>query len=318
MKIKQSTGCGAKIGKFNCCSIVYGDFLELEKYLPKSSIDLIVTDPPYGINWTKKPINRWTRKMFEILWDKQYHTISELTEHCTDERYTPKKTLQRLYAHCKRLKFTINEKDSKLKLKFDSKEKTFISHYKKFLVGCKNDNSSKTWKTGIKLAIPKLKSRRHIYCFGKHKIPDDMPIGGKAELIWNKEKISQGSPINSRWKKQHEYIQFGVYHPSRKKAPGDGRLVARLRHGSVLTYKPPSTKNHPFAKPISLLRELIESSSRLGEIVLDPFAGSGTTLEAAMLEGRHFIGFEIDKEYYKSTRERIKVVQSRLLELKLL
>jgi len=57
-------------------------------------------------------------------------------------------------------------------------------------------------------------------------------------------------------------------------------------------------KQHPCEKPVVLLQMYIENSSELGDVVLDPFIGSGSTAIAAVQAGRRFIGFEIDKEYY--------------------
>ena len=45
------TGCGPKIGPYDCCTVVCGDCLELMKALPDGCIDAVITDPPYGIEW---------------------------------------------------------------------------------------------------------------------------------------------------------------------------------------------------------------------------------------------------------------------------
>lgn len=56
-------------------------------------------------------------------------------------------------------------------------------------------------------------------------------------------------------------------------------------------------KRHPCEKPVGLLEYYIANSSEPGDIVLDPFAGSGSTMEAALALGRHFVGYEIDESY---------------------
>ena len=63
---------------------------------------------------------------------------------------------------------------------------------------------------------------------------------------------------------------------------------------------------HPTQKPIALIRRIVETSSREGDIVLDCFMGSGTTGVACQQLGREFIGFEISPEYFKIAEKRIK------------
>ena len=71
--------------------------------------------------------------------------------------------------------------------------------------------------------------------------------------------------------------------------------------------KPPMVaKNfHPTVKPIALMEYLVKLVSREGQVVLDPFMGSGTTGMACKRLGREFIGIEIDEEYFKIAQARI-------------
>lgn len=73
-------------------------------------------------------------------------------------------------------------------------------------------------------------------------------------------------------------------------------------------------KIHPTQKPVSLLRELIEIFTDEGDVVIDPVAGSGSTLRAAVEIGRSAYGFEIKKELCKEAREKMfKNIQPQLL-----
>jgi len=62
---------------------------------------------------------------------------------------------------------------------------------------------------------------------------------------------------------------------------------------------------HPTVKPIALMRWLVRLVTRPGGLVLDPFAGSGTTCCAAVMEGFHYIGIEQDAAYARIARARI-------------
>lgn len=63
---------------------------------------------------------------------------------------------------------------------------------------------------------------------------------------------------------------------------------------------------HPTVKPLNIIENLVINSSQENELVLDCFIGSGTTAVAAINTGRHFIGFEKEKEYFDVAIGRIK------------
>jgi len=68
-------------------------------------------------------------------------------------------------------------------------------------------------------------------------------------------------------------------------------------------------KAHPTQKPESLLYRVIMSSSKVGDVILDPFFGSGTTGAVAKKLGRNYIGIERDKKYIKIAQKRIDAVE---------
>jgi site-specific DNA-methyltransferase (adenine-specific) len=76
-------------------------------------------------------------------------------------------------------------------------------------------------------------------------------------------------------------------------------------------------RNHNAEKPIDVIRTMLINSTEEGQLVLDPFIGSGTTAVACKQLNRNFIGFEINPEYIKIAEERLKSTseQSKLTEL---
>jgi DNA modification methylase len=160
---------------------------------------------------------------------------------------------------------------------------------------------------GVAEACKVLRRFSHVYLFGQYDL-SNLPLSEPVELIWDKEIISLGN-LETPWGKQHEYIQFAVYEPSKaNRDKGAGRLAARVRKGSVLRcqrMQSGQNKNHPTEKPVEILREMIESSSCIGQTVLDPFAGSGSTLVAAYLEGRNAIGIELEERYCEVAANRL-------------
>jgi site-specific DNA-methyltransferase (adenine-specific) len=63
--------------------------------------------------------------------------------------------------------------------------------------------------------------------------------------------------------------------------------------------------DHPTVKPLNIIRTLIGNSSREGDVIYDPFMGSGTTAIASIIEKRNYIGSEISVEYFKVLTKRI-------------
>lgn len=97
----------------------------------------------------------------------------------------------------------------------------------------------------------------------------------------------------------------------------DGTLIKRGKtkindtkiKGNIFEYRVGNTghtkTNHPAVFPDDLARDQIISWSNEGDIIFDPFVGSGTTAKMAMLNNRHYIGFDISEEYCKIAQRRI-------------
>ena len=81
---------------------------------------------------------------------------------------------------------------------------------------------------------------------------------------------------------------------------------------SSVNKKDKNLYNHPTVKPIEQARIFIENSSLKGDTVLDPYMGSGTIGVAAVELGRSFIGIELNKSYYKTSKSRIKSALEKL------
>ena len=81
---------------------------------------------------------------------------------------------------------------------------------------------------------------------------------------------------------------------------------------NVLQYAKDSDGFHPTQKPVALIADLIRTYSNEGDTILDNCMGSGTTAVACIKEKRHFIGFELNADYYDKACKRIDAVQRQL------
>lgn len=119
-------------------------------------------------------------------------------------------------------------------------------------------------------------------------------------LIWRKPL----SIINkNRFSQNVEFI-IRIY----DYGTGLNRIDKNYYYDRVKDVKPISGKNklHPVQKPLELINQIMELSSKEGDTVLDPFMGSGTTGVACINTGRKFIGIELDNNYFDIANKRIK------------
>jgi len=143
----------------------------------------------------------------------------------------------------------------------------------------------------------------------------------RGEIIWNKAASSSGStawgswrsPANPTLRDVHEYILVYSKDTYRRENP-QGREATITRDEflelskSMWTFPAELARKvgHPAPFPVELPRRLIELYTYRGEVVLDPFMGSGQTALAAMRSGRHFVGYEIESGYVALAEERLK------------
>lgn len=114
-------------------------------------------------------------------------------------------------------------------------------------------------------------------------------------LVWDKSNMA-GTP-NKYYMQKCEFILMLSKRPARN--------INDMGQSNLLSCPNPTGKSntHPTAKPPQLMRVLIENSTKKGDLVLDPFMGSGATAIACTYCDRHFIGYEIDPKYYELSQK---------------
>jgi site-specific DNA-methyltransferase (adenine-specific) len=123
-------------------------------------------------------------------------------------------------------------------------------------------------------------------------------------LIWDK-----GNKIMGRYyMSQFEYILF-FRKGSEKQINNCGTSDIFRIPNKKMSNCDDDGNLHDTEKPIELMKILIENSTKEGELVLEPFAGIGSTILACIKSKRHFIGVEIDKKYYETILVRIGEIE---------
>jgi len=117
-------------------------------------------------------------------------------------------------------------------------------------------------------------------------------------LVFIKQTSPQVLKANMKIVGGTEYALV-LYRNKLPKFRNDGRMVLNWMNYTRDDYVP---KIHPTQKPVNLLKRLIELYTDVGDVVIDPVAGSGTTLRAAYELERHSYGFEVSRDIYRAAK----------------
>lgn len=206
-------------------TILHGDCRDILPEINPSSISLVLTDPPYGIDLDTA---NHARKRGALASANDYAPV-----HGDSEPYDPSPLMR----FPRLILFGAN-------------------HFAERLP------ASPSWLVWDKVA----------------NLRSDRPLGfndnADAELIWT----NLGGPVRIL---RHQWIGL---------MKGTERSEARV---------------HPTQKPVALIRWLIDYYTKPGDLILDPYMGSGTTLRAALDQGRRAIGIEIEEKYCAIAAERL-------------
>ncbi len=219
--------------------VINGDCIEEMKGIPDGVVDLVVTDPPYGINLQPQ---------------------RQLTDAIKGDLFEEAKPL------------LINA----------------LNEFKRV-----------------------LKNNTHLLIFGgwsEYWYLEEIKklFSVKSCIVWVKNNFGIGYYIRP----QHEFIWY--CHNGKPLKPNKA-ISNVIYENKVLV------PTHSCEKPVKLIRRLLMPFSNSGDIILDPFLGSGTTAVACIETGRRFIGIEINPEYVKIAEKRIAQAydKKRQVELKI-
>jgi len=193
----------------------------------------------------------------------------------------------------------------------------------------------RVWKETLRVLVPGGRMCINVANLGRkpyiplHAFIAEQAIGlgflMRGEIIWNKAASASPSTAWGSWKSAgnptlrdvHEYIL--VFCKATFKRQNPDKRPSTITRDEFLEYnksvwsmsaEPARKIGHPAPFPVELPRRLIQLYTFEGEIVLDPFMGSGQTAIAARRSGRHYLGYEIDSQYIELANARIRAAGS--------
>ena len=145
----------------------------------------------------------------------------------------------------------------------------------------------------------------------------------RGEIIWRKAKAAGGSTAWGSWQSAknptlrdvHEYVLVASKASFKRERSGEDTITKEdflEATMSVWDILPESARRvgHPAPFPTELPRRLIELYTFSGDVILDPFLGSGSTAIAAVQTGRHYVGYETDAAYAELAEKRIATARA--------
>ena len=155
-----------------------------------------------------------------------------------------------------------------------------------------------------------MKAHEDLLIFGPiEEAPDTLQIFYKKLPTYNPQMSEGHAPVHSYTKHTDDGSNYGK---TKTGISGGGSTKRYPR--DVLKYKwdTQSSSLHPTQKPIDLLMDIIKTYTNEGNVVLDNCVGSGSTIEACLRTGRHYIGHENDITIFNIAQERTKRVKEEL------
>ena len=164
-----------------------------------------------------------------------------------------------------------------------------------------NDNSLEWLDNYVEEVYRISKNVACFFCGWQHidkfKIALEKKFTIKNILIWNKDWFGMGNNYRPNYEMIILCCKTNLTIPSNNKS-------------NILTYRrmSPQKLTHSCEKPIALLSDLISELSKEGDVILDTFMGSGSTIDSAKRLGRKYIGIELDEDYFNIAKERIESI----------
>lgn len=251
--------------------VIQGDCVEETKKFPSDSIELVCSDPPFNIDFS-----------YDVYEDKK--SADEYLRWTYDWGCEMKRVLKPSGTFWLAIGDAFaSELDVLFRKKLGFHRRNWVIWSYSFGVNCKRKFTP---------------SHTHLFYYVKD--PKNFTFNAEAikvpsaRMAYGDKRAKVGGRLpDDTWVLQPKYLE-GEFGPDK-----DTWLVSRV----CGTFN--ERVNHPCQMPLAILERIVKVSSNPGDTVLDPFAGSGTTLVAAKKFGRKFIGVELSENYCQVIKERL-------------
>ena len=274
--------------------------------VPKGSVDLVIADPPYfkviGEKWdylwrTEEEYVKWCETWFKEVYDS-------LRLGGTFYLFGYFRTLAYLLPVLEKIGFKLRQQII-LDKGIQAVSGRATKNYKQY--PCVTESILFLIKDPIPFSRNLLKSRQNSLNLTAKYINEQLGVksnGGGMWSIYTGKNICEQLPTEEYWNKLQSILQFN-YPYEKLKITFNTEMGITDVWRDIDFYSERRDRIHPTQKPLNLIERLVKVSSDEGNVVLDPFMGSGTTAVACKKYNRQYIGFEVNKEYYEKSLKRV-------------
>jgi DNA modification methylase len=295
-------------------SVILGDCLEELKKIETRSVDLVVADPPY-----------W--KVINESWDYQWRTEQEYVEWALLWMEEVSRILRYggtfyLFGYFRTLAHLVPYLD---KMELDLRQQILVDKGMRSVSGraTKNyklfPNTTESilfiTKDNKQFVKPFLKEHQEKQGLTAKEINEALGVksnGGGMWSIYTGKNVCEQFPTKELWEKLQAILKFDLNYESVAQTFNPQMGLTDIWR-DIDFYK--ESRVHPTQKPLTLIKRLILASSNEGDLVVDPFAGSGSTAIASLQLKRNFITIDLDETYYNEVLKRIDTVENPLSSL---
>lgn len=283
---------------------ILGDCIEKMQNIEDESIDLVIADPPYwkvvGEKWdyqwrTEKDYIEWSLK-----WIREVSRILRYggTFYC----FGYFRTLALLVPYLKEMGLELRQQ-----IIIDKGMRAVSGRATKKYKMYPNVTESVLFiiKDNKKFIKPFLKEKQEKLGLTSKQINESLGVksnGGGMWSIYTGKNVCEQFPTEELWNKLSNVLKFDLPYTSISQT-----FNPQMGYTDVWTdidfYE--EKRYHPTQKPLKLISRLILTSSNEGDIVVDPFAGCGSTQLSAIQLKRNYIGIELNENYYNISLKRI-------------
>ena len=291
--------------------IIHGDSLiELPKIIEKS-IDLVIADPPYWKVIGEKWDYQWRTEADYVEWSLQWiEEISRVLRYGgTFYLFGYFRTLALLVPHLEKFDLELRQQ-----ILIDKGMRSVSGRATKNYKIFPNTTESILFiiKDNKQFIKPYLKKYQEIKGLSSKDINEALGVksnGGGMWSIYTGNNVCEQFPTKELWEKLQNVLGFDLKYEKVAQTFNPQMGLTDIWR-DIDFYK--EDRVHSTQKPLKLIKRLIQASSNEGDLILDPFGGSGSTAISAMSCNREFITIEKDDTYIDLIRNRIETIENPL------